>query len=294
MNGKPRLTATFLAGALAAGIGGASVSEALASTSTPTLSALATTLDADATAINLLDPSGASTLQSVATQLNATSAPSGTQLDTLATEVDGVAATLPASLSPTVGPSLQTVASDLQTIASATTATTTTLPGTTTGGGVIGTVTGTVNGTTTGSTSTGTTTGTTSGTGATSTGGSSGTTAGGLTAAQLAYFRYLVATIEKLQAQLKAAASHSGYTVVGKVRRAGAKLTATLTCTASRDRRCSSTVTASRAGHHVSKHVTLGGGATRQITLTLPSHARSGPITVTATTGRASTSKTLG
>lgn len=151
-------------------------------------------------------------------------------------------------------------------------------------------------------TGTGTTKTTPGGTGTTGT-GTTGTTGSGtgsgsgnsnLTPAQIAYFEALVAYIEKLDKELAAANTHGGYILITKLTRAGQKLTAALTCTASSNRSCSSTLTVIGGHHSTSKHVTLKGGAAKQVILTLPSAMTSGPVTVTAKTGAVSTSKTLG
>jgi len=274
---------------MAAGIDQASASTAPHTPTLPTLSSLATTLEGYATAVNLIDPSAATEIDSVATQLDAATPPTASQLDTLAGDLQSASSSLPSPVNTTVGPELDTVAGEIEQIAAAegtVTSTTTTTTGTGT----------TTTGTSTTTTSTSTTT---TSTGTTTTGAGTGTGTGSsstsnLTPAQIAYFDYLVTVIEKLEKEISAANTHSGYAVVTKLSRSGKNLTVTLGCTASSNRSCSSNVTAVTGGHSVKKHVSLKGGATKRVALSLPAASASDPITVTATTGAVSTSKTLG
>jgi hypothetical protein len=115
-----------------------------------------------------------------------------------------------------------------------------------------------------------------------------------MSAAQIAYVRWLIQMIETLNGKLSAAGSHAGYGTIAKASRAGRIVTVTVGCTASKDRTCRTTVSAARGKSSAQRTVTVKGGATRRITLHLSAvrHA-SGHTTVRARTGSLTTSKTI-
>jgi hypothetical protein len=133
----------------------------------------------------------------------------------------------------------------------------------------------------------------------TGTGTGTGTTTGtgGLTASEIAYYEFLLAQLKKLQAELAAAGNHAGYVVISKLSHSGNKVSATLRCTASAGRSCSTTVTATRYGRSVHRKLSLKGGTSRKLTLKLAkakavAHS-SKLITVAAKTGPVYSTRTV-
>jgi hypothetical protein len=164
--------------------------------------------------------------------------------------------------------------------------------------GAAGSLTGTGAGTGAGGTGTGSGgTGAGTGTG----GGGSGTGATGYTAAQIrAYYIWLANLIAAQKAAAKKKAAHSGHANITRVRRSGNQLIITLSCSASANRTCKTTLAATTGSRQMThKTLTFRGGSSKRVTLLIPASATRAlarhriTVKVIARTGSYRTSKTL-